>query len=210
MNLSIRTSAELSTLQRQRKRAVALGLVGLMAIALSTASIWDDDTMVRRLVEALGLVLIVVSVVGRAWCSLYIGGRKAAELVVTGPYSLSRNPLYFFSLLGALGMGAQSGSISLGLLFLAAAVAIFLPLIGREESYLAQAMPGAFDAYRLTTPRLLPRLSLWRSPEEITVRPVFFSRTLLDGVVMVLAWPIFEGIEVLQRAGVFPVLMRWP
>lgn len=210
MNLSVRTPAELSAVQRQRKRAVAFGLVGLMVIAFSTTSIWDYDTMARRLVEAVGLVLIVVAVVGRAWCSLYIGGRKAAELVVTGPYSISRNPLYFFSFLGAFGMGAQSGSIGLGVLFLGAAAAIFLPLITREESFLAQAMPGTFGAYCQETPRVLPRLDLWRSPEEITVRPVFFSRTLLDGAVMVLAWPVFEGIEILQRAGAFPVLMRWP
>jgi protein-S-isoprenylcysteine O-methyltransferase Ste14 len=28
-----------------------------------------------------------------------------------GPYSLMRNPLYVFTMVGAVGMGAQSGSV---------------------------------------------------------------------------------------------------
>ena len=50
------------------------------------------------------------------WSSLYIAGRKGRELVTVGPYSTCRNPLYFFSIVGAAGMGAQSGSLTLGLI----------------------------------------------------------------------------------------------
>ena len=210
MSGQVNTRAQLSAVQHRRRRSVALGLIFVMAIALCTGSMWEDGDLLNLLIEDLGLVLIAIAIVGRAWCSLYIGGRKAEELVTTGPYSISRNPLYVFSFIGAFGVGLQSGSLTLGFVFLLATMAIFVPLIAREESFLGNAMPRLFSAYCAMTPRLWPRPGLWRSPGEITVRPDLFLRTLADGLPFVLAWPLFDGIEMLQRSGLLPVLIRWP
>src|SRR5690606_40050349 len=60
-------------------------------------------------------ILIVVCVIGRTWSSIYIAGHKVQTLVMDGPYSISRNPLYVFSIIGAAGAGAQLGSIVLAL-----------------------------------------------------------------------------------------------
>ncbi|MGU9537294.1 methyltransferase family protein, partial [Proteus mirabilis] len=86
-------------------------------------------------VEHLGMVAIMVCVLGRAWCALYIGGRKKQEIVTSGPYSLCRNPLYVFSVIGAFGVGAQTGSLSVGLAFALACWGVFLIVARREESY---------------------------------------------------------------------------
>ena len=210
MSGQVHTRAELSAVQHRRRRSVALGLIFVMAVALCTGSMWEDDDLLNLVIEDLGLVLITVAIVGRAWCSLYIGGRKAEELVTTGPYSISRNPLYLFSFIGAFGVGLQSGSLTLGIVFLVATVAIFVPLIAREESFLLNAMPRLFTAYCAMTPQLWPRPGLWRSPETISVRPDLFLRTLADGLPFLLAWPLFDGIELLQKSGLLPVLVRWP
>lgn len=80
---------DIASVQRWRKLFIAAGLFALLA--------WT--ALVRALpglehpVEHLGLVAIMVCVLGRAWCSLYIGGRKTQEIVASGPYSLCRNPL---------------------------------------------------------------------------------------------------------------------
>lgn len=81
----VRALKALSAVQHRRRRAVAVGLVILMGVSVSTGSIWSADGLMRRLIENIGLALVVIAVVGRAWCSLYIGGRKAAELVTAGP-----------------------------------------------------------------------------------------------------------------------------
>lgn len=208
--VGVPSRAALSAIQHRRRRSVAVGLLLVLSLALFTGSRWGEGNGPGLPIEPIGLVLIVVAIVGRGWCSLYIGGRKASELVTTGPYSVTRNPLYGFSFMGSLGVGLQSGSLLLGLVFLLAAMAIFLPLIAREESFLDYAMPRQFDAYRRATPLIWPRLSLWRSPEELTVRPSLFLRTLSDGLPFILAWPLFDGIDALQRGGFLPVLLRWP
>ena len=209
MTGQVHTRAELSAVQHRRRRSVALGLVLVMAVALCTATQWKPASLGRLLIEDVGLVLIAVAVIGRAWCSLYIGGRKAAELVTTGPYSISRNPLYLFSFVGASGVGAQSGSLTLSAILVLAAMAIFLPLIAREEMFLAHTMPQ-FDTYRRSTPKLWPRPSLWCSPHQITIQPALFLRTLFDGLPFVLAWPVFDVIEAFQRSGLLPVIARFP
>ena len=68
-------------------------------------------------VLGLGLAAIIVAIVGRAWCSLYIGGRKNAQVMQDGPYSICRHPLYFFSTIGATGFGLLLDSLLLAALF---------------------------------------------------------------------------------------------
>ena len=161
---------DIASVQRWRKLFIAAGLFALLA--------WT--ALVRALpglehpVEHLGLVAIMVCVLGRAWCSLYIGGRKTQEIVASGPYSLCRNPLYVFSVIGAFGVGAQTGSLSVGLAFALACWGVFLIVAKREESYLGTAFGETYRTYFDRTPRFLPDPRLWRDETELSVRPSFF------------------------------------
>ncbi len=51
----------------------------------------------------LGFVLVVFGSFGRIWASLYIEGNKTKNLITAGPFSMVRNPLYFFSLIMLIG-----------------------------------------------------------------------------------------------------------
>jgi hypothetical protein len=153
---------------------------------------------------------MVFAIVGRAWCSLYIGGRKKAEIVDTGPYSLSRNPLYLFSYVGAFGVGAQTGSVVMGLLFLGIAMVVFYFTVRREEAWLLNAFGEPYAAYMRRTPRFGPDFSKWKDEETLSVRPQFFLTTIRDGLVLLLAIPIFEAVEKLQAVGVLKVLLHLP
>lgn len=187
-------------------------LVGLLAI-LTLASVsrsFGDESLFHKLLEASGLVLIVVCIIGRAWCSLYIGGRKTAEIVDRGPYSISRNPLYVFSFMGAFGMGALTGSLTIALLFLLITVAVFVATVKREEAWLSDAFGADYAAYQARTPRFWPDFARWRDRDTLEIRPAFFVRTLRDGAVMLIAYPLFESVEYLQDIGWFPILLSLP
>ena len=132
---------------------------------------------------------------------------KKAEIVDRGPYSITRNPLYVFSFIGAFGVGAQTGSVTIGAIFAVATFLVFLRTVGREEAWLAEHFGAPYAAYCARTPRFLPNPTRWRDAEELIVRPAFFVRTLRDGLVFLAAIPVMEGIEHLQSSGLigFPV-----
>lgn len=186
---------DLGAIQKLRKLAVGLALVGLLTLAVVTQSIGGVDGPWHETVEAVGLAAIVLAIVGRAWCTLYIGGRKKAEIVDRGPYSLSRNPLYLFSFVGAFGIGAQSGSLVIAAGFVGAAVLVFHFTVLREEAFLLREFGDGYARYMARTPRFWPRFSLWRDADELTIRPSLFLLTIRDGLVLLLAIPLFELID---------------
>ncbi|WP_420470627.1 methyltransferase family protein [Brevundimonas sp. FT23042] len=201
--MSIQPSPALSLdiVQRRRKWFAGLVLAALLAFVASVRSVALFNGGWHEGVERLGLALIILAIVGRGWCSLYIGGRKKAEIVDRGPYSMTRNPLYVFSFIGAFGIGAQTGSLIVGAIFALATFLVFLRTVGREEAWLAEHFGETYEAYRARTPRFWPDASRWRDAEELTVRPAFFLRTLRDGLTFLVAIPVMEGIEHLQSTG---------
>lgn len=200
---------DLQRTQRIRKVAVGVGLILALALVVLTQS-YGGETAWHQNLERVGMALIVVCIVGRAWCSLYIGGRKKAEIVDRGPYSLSRNPLYVFSYLGAFGVGAQSGSVTVAIVFTLIAMAIFHATILREEAWLRTAFGQPYLDYMARTPRYGPHFGRWRDAETIEVKPRFFLTTIRDGLIFLLAFPLFEAIEVAQQQGWLPVLAHLP
>ncbi|MGZ9099525.1 MAG: methyltransferase family protein [Brevundimonas sp.] len=195
-----RPALDLGTVQKLRKAAVLAALVGLVGVSLVTQSIGGVDGEWHEHVESAGFLAMILSIVGRAWCSLYIGGRKKAEIVDRGPYSVTRNPLYIFSFLGAFGIGAQSGSVTIGLGFVLAALAVFHLTVKREEAFLEREFGAVYAAYKARTPRFWPRFSLWRDEAQLTIQPALFLLTIRDGLVFLLAIPVFELIDAGQAA----------
>jgi len=190
----------LRTLQRVRKAVLLGAILAVVVLAVFTQGrLWSDD--VHDAFRIAGVGLIGLAIIGRAWCSLYIGGRKAAEIVDRGPYSVSRNPLYLFSFVGALGMGLQTGSLVLTGLFVLIAVTVFHATVKREEAWLRAHFHDAYDAYCQITPRFWPRVSAWRDVETLEVRPDRFLLTLKDGAALLLAVPLFAFVAYAQSVG---------
>lgn len=184
-------------------RRYALGALGVLAVAalLWVQSAWPDGGWMHEGIEWLGLCLLVVAILGRCGCMLYLGGRKGADLVTDGPYSVSRNPLYVFSLLAVLGIGWQTGSLVVGLVLAGLAWLVFRWIIGQEERLLRAAFGAQFDLYCAAVPRFGPRWKRWASPQHATVDLHSVWRTLRDAAPYFLAIPFFEALEVAQNAG---------
>jgi protein-S-isoprenylcysteine O-methyltransferase Ste14 len=200
----------LTRLQKQRKLWLRLAVAGAGIAILFLRSSWPEGGVVNTLIETTGLALIALCILGRAWSILYIGGRKASELVDHGPYSVTRNPLYVFSFLGALGVGFQSGSLVIGLAALVLAAIVFVPVVRREEEVLARTFGAPFEAYCQRVPRFWPRLALWRDPPTVSFAPPLLYSTLRDSLVFAAAYPLFELVELLQDKGILPVLAWLP
>jgi len=200
----------LSQVQQRRKVVLWLGALPFLGAFFLMAPLWREGSAWEESIEMLGLGLIGLAVLGRTWCTLYIGGRKKREIVDTGPYSLSRNPLYVFSVVGAFGIGMTSGSVAMGLLLAAFIFAVFDGVIRREEDWLAGQFGEAYAHYRARTPRWLSLKARWRDAERLEVRPRLVLTTFRDASLMLLALPAVEAVEALHSVLHLPVLLQLP
>lgn len=201
---------KIHTVQTIRKIVLyAVVTLGVFVFAVTTSAHPAGET-VHEMIEWLGIVLIVACILGRTWASLYIGGRKIEEFVQTGPYSVMRNPLYFFSFLGAAGVGMQVGSVALGLICAVLAWLVFYVVVRQEEQVLEARYGAAYHDYVARVPRFMPNPSLWRDEPTLTIRPPRVLMTFADALVFLLAVPLAELFEHLQETGVIPVLLRLP
>lgn len=200
----------ISQVQIIRKFVLLVAIAVAIFLFAVTDTIYPSGHAVHELVEWVGILLIVVCILGRTWSSLYIAGRKGRELVTNGPYSTSRNPLYFFSIIGAAGMGAQSGSIVIGLACGAIAALVFYVVVKQEEKLLTGVHGQPYEDYLIKVPRFVPKPSLWHDNKTLTIEPRRVLMTFADALVFLLAVPIAEGFEYMREAGMIPTLLVLP
>jgi protein-S-isoprenylcysteine O-methyltransferase Ste14 len=185
-----------------------VGILLLSALATCT-SVWDEEN--RFLGAALffaGCTLAAIGAMGRLWCSFYIAGYKKTELITTGPYSMMRNPLYFFSLVGALGVGLASETLTLPFLVFVGFWIYYPSVIRQEEADMTRIYGQAFLAYCQETPRFLPKVSLLRETQHSTADPIVFRNHILSTVWFIWLIGIFEFMEGLHKAGIVPSVFR--
>lgn len=198
----------LARYQTGRRYVLAL-LIALSFIALLFVGSAHDE-LAHEHIETLGLALIFLGIGGRMWATLYIGGRKAAEIVSAGPYSITRNPLYLFSSVAAAGVGAQTGSYVVMALFAILCAAAFYLVAFREERFLEHAFGSRYLAYVDRVPRFLPNPLLYRDDAQVTFHTRRFRTTMADGLVFLASIPVLEAIEYAQEVGIAPVLVLLP
>ncbi len=100
----------------------------------------------------------------RFWATRFIGGRKAGEVVCSGPYSLSRNPLYIGTFLMILSLAcflkSPTFAVAAGIVIAYYCVAV-VPL---EERLLRYHFGTEYSKYCESIPRWLPRMGTIYSP----------------------------------------------
>jgi protein-S-isoprenylcysteine O-methyltransferase Ste14 len=180
-------------------------IVGLLAVSESR---WER-TFMDAVLFLVGAVLVGAATMGRLWCSLYIAGYKEGTLITVGPYSISRNPLYFFSFVGAVGLGLATETFTFGVLFALWFAVFYPPVIRAEERRLRELHGARFEDYARRVPRFFPRFSLLVEPEHYTVRPVHFRNHLLDALWFVWGLGLVELIEAVHMYQLLPTLIYW-
>jgi protein-S-isoprenylcysteine O-methyltransferase Ste14 len=178
-------------------------------VALFTASKWRRYPLIGTMLFAAGCLLVGIASVGRLWCALYISGYKKEFLITTGPYSLCRNPLYFFSLLGAIGVGLATETMMIPLV-IGIAFALYYPaIIKAEEVKLRGLHSERYDVYCNSVPLFIPRASRLTEPTEYLVNPRAFRRSMIDALWFVCFVGLPEIVRALQEVKLLPVYWNW-
>lgn len=143
--------------ERQYNRA--LGLLRLVAVYLLVGAML---ALARptRFGLAVGIPFVVAGEALRLWAAGHL--RKNVELVTSGPYRYTRNPLYFGRLLIFIGLCVMAGlPYGANWIILVAGIAVFfgyyLPRKERvEPARLSEIHGESFERYRSEVPALLP------------------------------------------------------
>jgi protein-S-isoprenylcysteine O-methyltransferase Ste14 len=193
-----------------RKLLTRAIVVACAAVAFLTHRSWEYGGPADIALRWAGYCMVLSGVLGRLWCTLYIGGRKNDELVTEGPYSMCRNPLYFFSFVAGLGITVTLQNLVV-IALLVVGFALYYPSVIRaEEKRLAGLFGARFDAYRSSTPSFFPKPALYRSAETREFQPRMMKRALKDSIVFLAMPPLADLIGKLHESGYLPVLFRIP
>jgi protein-S-isoprenylcysteine O-methyltransferase Ste14 len=167
------------------RRARVFALIGsavFLVIAPGTVAVYVPWTITRWRMQPPLLGVAVLRIVGAALLALGSVAlldsfrRFAMEglgtpapvlppraLIVTGLYRFVRNPMYCGVLMAIVGQALLFGTI--GLLLYAAALWLLVHLwvISYEEPRLRATFGAAYDEFRASVPRWIPRLTPWRA-----------------------------------------------
>ncbi|MEJ2648879.1 MAG: isoprenylcysteine carboxylmethyltransferase family protein [Sedimentisphaerales bacterium] len=192
--------------RRLRTTLTRIYVILLAALAIVSTSKWQNFEIVGSVFFLIGTILVGVATIGRIWCSMYISGYKSKTLITIGPYSLCRNPLYFFSMLGGVGVGLATKTLTIPLLVLIVFALYYPNVIQGEQKRLSGLHNDKFDEYCKKTPCFLPSFSNFKEPEEYVVNPVIFRKNIFDNLGFIWLVGVAELIQGLHQAHVLPSL----
>lgn len=182
--------------------------LSLLSLLIFTTSYWHTAPLLDQTLFSVGVLLAVAGFCGRLWSLSYIAGRKKRELVMVGPYSLCRHPLYFFSLVGGIGLGLCSETFTLAALF-ALGFALYYPYIIRtEESFLSSQFSG-YEEYKKRVPLFFPRWSNFTDGDlQVNARALRREIVAAGGFLCMVG--VLEMVESLHHAQILPTLFLIP
>jgi len=181
----------------------------LVGIALSKPVI-ENGSLPGILMDACGWLLFMLYVSFRIWSTLYVGGRKDSELQTEGPYSITRNPLYFGSFCLALAAVCFFKSVSLLILVFVGFIIYLRFVIRAEEKFLSGKFGEKFSEYCMQTPRFFPAPSSYNSPETVVVKIHGMATEAYRLWLSVLVPITAQVITHFRSSGAWPHLFRLP
>lgn len=187
----------------QKKRLLGSKILGALVFLLAMVSVGKPNI----LFDIIGFVFIVSAGVGRIWAAAYISGFKSGKVIKDGPYSMMRNPLYFFSFLGFVGIGLVFGSLIISLLLIAIFFITHWTTILSEEQKLRGIFGKEYDEYFESTPRFFPKFSLFQNPEVIEFYPRKFTKTLIEATYLIFTYGFIKLLVWLHTIEVLPNLL---
>ena len=182
-----------------------LGTILFLLILFSHKNL-EDIPAIADIIFICGITLVGIGTIGRIWCALYISGYKDRILIQSGPYSICRHPLYFFSLLGGLGIGLATETLTIPVIILIGFILFYPLLMNHEEKSLSKTFGKEFQSYSQRTPKFFPKFSLFNMPEECTVSTKVFTRALIRSFFFIWMIGLLELIEGIQQSGAVPAL----
>ena len=188
--------------QKIRFWIVRLAFLACVPLIVLARPIWADWALATAVLRSLGTLMLVAGVLYRVWAILYIGGRKNAEVVQDGPYSMSRHPLYFGTTLAMVGFGLMLQSLVFAALLGGLALLILSATAAREERFLRAEFGAGYETFaRRVTTRVLPRVDLFHTADVVSFKPRILRTNIADALGFLVIIPLVALLDLLHAWG---------
>jgi protein-S-isoprenylcysteine O-methyltransferase Ste14 len=180
----------------------------LLALTIGVANWSFGHPLVEQSLFLTGITLAGFGAAGRAWATSYISGLKMKELVTSGPYSLCRNPLYFFSFILGIGFGFCSKTLTIPTITAIVMSILYHFQIRREERILAQQFGVDYQHYLATVPRFFPSFANYHEAETVHISTKPLRKGMFGIAFLLILIGVLELMRGLHEAGVLPKLFQ--
>lgn len=197
-----------SAAARYRLLISRIFLLIMIIVLLFSDNKVDNWSPTYNWLEFFGYFFGLIGVFGRIWSSLFIEGNKTQKLIVKGPYSLMRNPLYFFSFILLIGFCFFIKSILVFTTFFLIWILIYRNTMNSEEKNLISNHNEEYIDYYNKTPKIFPNFNLYKSfgvndKMDIDIKKI--ERVLTESFGFLFLFGIIKVIEYLHLNGILPV-----
>ena len=197
-----------SAAARYRLLISRIFLLIMIIVLLFSDNKVDNWSPTYNWLEFFGYFFGLIGVFGRIWSSLFIEGNKTQKLIVKGPYSLMRNPLYFFSFILLIGFCFFIKSILVFATFFLIWILIYRNTMNSEEKNLISNHNQEYVDYYNNTPKIFPNFNLYKSfsvndKMDIDIKKI--ERVLTESFGFLFLFGIIKVIEYLHLSGILPV-----
>lgn len=156
----------------------------------------------------IGFILVLIGILGRVFASIFLSDKRNKKIVNSGIYSISRNPLYFFSFLGTLGILFIYGSLLVMLIVIIFYAIYYWQVIKFEEKSLSNKLGQEYISYLNSgVPRFFPKFSRWHSEKYITVNYKIVKKTIIESSYFFLIAILMLIILTMQAMRIVPVFI---
>jgi len=136
---------------------VRAGFIGIILVVILSKPNWISFFS--------GLSVCFMGLLLRTWASGHL--RKEKDLIVSGPYQYSRNPLYLGNLILGISVVITSYSWAVLAIFTIYFLLFYPPVIKREMERMKALFPEKYKTYKKKVPLFFPSLKPARPTEKI-------------------------------------------
>ena len=145
----------MTILQRYRIPITFVVFGPLLALAILSGGFPHNPFNANDIQGIGGTILVLLGTGLRSWAAGVV--RKRKNLTTTGPYALTRHPLYVGSMFLALGLCIILGDLKLLCAVLAVTFSIYIPKVRTEERFLLKKFGNEWKKYTHRTGYFLPK-----------------------------------------------------
>ncbi len=124
---------DIDLVQQRRKQVLRLSALGLLAFCVAIGRFGPSTPFWKRRSRRWALRRSLPGSSGERGARSISAGERHARSLNSAPTRSAATPLYVFTYIAMFGVGAQSGSLTIGLVFAVSVAAIFRVVISREE-----------------------------------------------------------------------------